>query len=216
MTLALPGLELLIPFIATVGLIELTPGPNMGYLAIVSGRWGRTAGLATVAGVTLGLFVYLAASVAGVAEWLVSTRWLYESIRWLGCAYLVWLAVETWRGEKPVRAGEEMPRLHPWRLFLRGFAANVLNPKNALFYAVLLPGFIEPARGPVALQALALGLIHLAVATFVHGAIVLTAAGLHPTVAGWDERGGGSAVRRVFALALLAVAVWMMWETRAS
>jgi threonine/homoserine/homoserine lactone efflux protein len=213
MTTLLPGLELLIPFVATVGLLELTPGPNMGYLAIVSGRWGRIAGLATVAGVTLGLLLYLTASVAGVAEMLVRTTWLYESIRWLGCAYLVWLAVETWRGDR-TPPGAEPERRHPMRLFLRGFVANVLNPKNALFYAVLLPTFIEPARGSVAIQALSLGLIHVAVATFVHGAIVLTASGLHPKVAAWDKGSGAIVVRHAFAVALLAVAAWMVWETR--
>lgn len=216
MTAVLPGLDLLIPFLATVLAIELTPGPNMGYLAIVSGRWGRRAGLATVAGVTLGLLVYLAASVGGMTERLVSTAWLYESLRWAGCAYLVWLAVETWRGETSKAPADQAKAPRPWRLFARGLMANVLNPKNALFYAVLLPAFLDPARGSAAQQALALGLVHLGVATGVHGAIVLGVARLHPTVAGWDRSGRSLIVRRSFAMALLAVAAWMTWETRLS
>ena len=88
----------LIPFLLAVGLIELTPGPNMGYLALVASRSGRSAGMATVAGITLGLVIYLAASVFGLAEAALRWPWIYEILRWAGAAYLGWLAIDTWRG----------------------------------------------------------------------------------------------------------------------
>ena len=55
-------------FVAAVALAELTPGPNRAYLTLVSTRWGRWAGFVTVAGVTLGLSVYMLLAVAGLAE----------------------------------------------------------------------------------------------------------------------------------------------------
>ena len=210
----LPGPERIVPFFITIAIIELTPGPNMGYLAIVAGRWGRRAGLATVAGITLGLSMYLLAAIVGATEGLLRVTWLYEGLRWSGVIYLLWLALETWRGTgdpSPERAdGEPSAR----RLFLRGLFANLLNPKAALFYGALLPGFTDPRRGPVALQLLVLGAMHLTLAVLVHLAIVFTAAGARPTVKTWRSNGADTAVRRVFAAGLVAVAVWMAWETR--
>ena len=209
----LPGPDLLIPYLAAVALIELTPGPNMGYLAIVGSRWGRRAGFATVAGITLGLSAYLLAAVAGVAEIVMRLPWLYEALRWLGAVYLLWLAYETWRDEQ-VRAGVQVAAPKLGLLFLRGLAANLLNPKAALFYAVLLPGFTNPALGSPAGQALTLGAIHLAVATMIHVSIVLTASGLHPAISAWSDTGSDRWLRRAFAVGLTAIAAWMMWETR--
>ena len=184
----------------------------MGYLAIVGSRWGRTAGLATIAGITLGLGVYLVASAAGVAQLVLQFPWVLETLRWLGAAYLVWLAVESWRGGADVAqaAGGEGPA--SLQLFLRGFLANALNPKAAIFYAVLLPNFTEPARGGVGGQMLVLGAIHLAVATTVHAVIVLTASGFNPAIAVWGENNSRTP-GRIMALGLLAVAAWLVWDT---
>jgi threonine/homoserine/homoserine lactone efflux protein len=214
MTLALPPAELLAPFLLTVAITELTPGPNMGYLALVGTRWGRMSGLMSVAGVTLGLAIYLAAALAGVTRVIIDGPWIFQSLRWLGVGYLIWLAVDSWRGAaQPADEGGAGAAPSRGRLFWRGVLANILNPKAALFYAVLLPGFIDPRVGnPVAQMAL-LGAIHLAVATGVHMAIVLTASGLRPR----DELRRARTDRiagRVMAVGLVAVAVWLAWEAR--
>lgn len=210
----LPAPHLLIPFLLAVALIEFTPGPNMGYLAIVGSRWGRAAGLATVAGVTAGLAIYLLAAVIGLAEAVVRVRWLYEALRWAGVLYLFWVAVETWRGEAETSPGHARGEPDHRRLFLRGFVANLLNPKAAIFYAVLLPGFIDAGRGSVAIQAVTLGLIHLTISVVVHTTIVLTAAGARPAMLAWEVAGGSGALRKGFAIALGAIALWIAWETR--
>jgi len=202
-------LSQLAPFLAAVALIELTPGPNMAYLFVVSSRSGRAAGMVTVAGITLGLSIYLAVTLAGLGE-VLRWPWVLALLRWGGVAYLVWLAIDTWRaGDRAAGAdagrNEAMPP--PARLFLRGLMNNVLNPKNAVFYLVLLPGFVEPEAGNATGQALHLGLIHLAVSVGVHSLIVL----------GGDRAGraagalGATAwpLERLFALALLAVAAWL-------
>ena len=214
MTLVLPPAELLAPFLLTVAITELTPGPNMGYLALVGSRWGRVAGLMSVAGVTLGLAVYLAATVAGLTRLFLEWPWVFESLRWLGAGFLIWLAVDSWRGStEAVDASGGTAAPGGRRLFWRGVLANVLNPKAALFYAVLLPGFTDPkAENPVAQMAL-LGSIHLAVATSVHLAIVLTASSLRPRDAAHRERTDRLA-GRVMAVGLVAVAVWLAWEAR--
>ena len=199
------------PFLLAVLAVELTPGPNMGWLAVVSAARGVTAGLAAVVGVTLGLAVWMLAAAFGLTEALLAWPALYQAVRWAGVLFLIWLAWEAWRGggDPAVEDGGADTRR---ALFLRGLAGNLLNPKAAVFYAALLPTFMRPGHGSLLVQALTLGTLHLVVAVVVHTGIVLTAA-----------RAGGPVVRRlegrrlkaVMALSLLAVAVWMAWETRA-
>jgi len=201
--------ELLLPFLAAVLLVELTPGPNMAYLAIVSGQWGRRAGLATVIGVTAGLSVYMLATVFGLSQLVLRVEWIYAALRWSGVAFLLWLAWETWRGASadPTATGDGSPR--PLTLMTRGFLANVLNPKAALFYVGLVPGFTDPARD-FAGQALLLGALHIGVSIAIHVTIVLLAT----RASGLLAIGAARTVRRTFALALVAIALWLLWETR--
>lgn len=189
-------------------LIELTPGPNMGYLAIVAAQRGRAAGLFVVAGVVVGLSCYLAATVAGMAQGALENAIVYQTLRWSGIAYMVWLAADAWRAG-PSADTAELP-LSMARLFGRGLLANLLNVKAAIFYAVMLPGFIDVLRGRLALQALVLGAVHLFIATTIHIGIVLLAARSGRLVAA----GGSRHVGKAYAGALLFVALWLGWSTR--
>lgn len=198
-------LTTLIPFLLAVLAMELTPGPNMAYLALVAARSGRRAGAAAVAGVTLGLAVYLLASVAGLAEAAQRWPWAYHVLRWAGVGYLAWLAFDAWRESPLESTAQETATLG--RIFARGLVANLLNPKAALLYIALLPAFIAPDRDP-ATQALLLGAIHLFVSLVIHSAIILFAGGARELLA---HR--GAATGRIMALALGAVAVWLAFAT---
>lgn len=202
-------IDQLTAFLLVVMLIEFTPGPNMGYLAIVASRSGRATGMATVAGVTLGLAIYLGAAVLGLAK--AAARWplIYDGLRWAGVAYLVWLALDTWRGSAP---GMGTIQTQPGRLFVRGLLANLLNPKVAVFYVTLLPSFVRPEAGNVTGQTLALGAVHLLVSVLVHSGIVLAAGGAKPALDAWE--GGRVIVQRSFAVGLLGIAVWLAIATR--
>lgn len=202
--------SVLLPFLAAVILMEITPGPNMGWLALVSLSQGRTAGLAAVAGITLGLSLWMVAAAFGLTE--VVMRWpaLYQAIRWAGVLFLLYLAWDAWRSTDATARQTPQPALRR-QLFRRGLIGNLLNPKAALLYVVLLPGFMRPGYGAPLVQALALGSLHIGVSIVVHSAIVLTA-----------SRAGGSLLTRqqspimrtLMALSLVAVAAWTAWETR--
>lgn len=197
-------------------LVELTPGPNMGYLAIVGSRWGRGAGLATIVGVTTAFGVYLLAASVGITEILLRVPRLYQALQWAGVAYIAWLAVDAWRetsGDGVDAAATERPAI---RHFLRGLAANLLNPKAAVFYIALLPGFTNPRLGHVTQQVLWLGGLHILISVLIHTAIVLTAARFAPALSGGSGNGGARRLQRGFALALGGVAVWLAWEILAS
>lgn len=187
-------------FLLAVGLIELTPGPNMGYLALVASRLGRRPGMMTVAGVTVAFAIYLAASVLGLAEAMLRWPRIYDALRWLGVSYLAWLAFDTWRGPR-----RDVGLPGPSGLFVRGLLNNLLNPKAAALYLVLLPGFVRPAQGHPVAQILALGALHIAVSLVIHATIVWTAAGARPALETWNE----GLVRKAFALGLGLVALWL-------
>lgn len=207
--------DLLFPFIILALLSELTPGPNMGFLAIVSARLGARAGLATVAGVTAGLVALLLIAVGAFFEVITIAPWAYEVLRWAGAGYLLWLAVELWRGDFEASATRLANLPVGSRLALRGFTANLLNPKAAAFYLVVLPGFTDAQAGPVAQQALVLGAIHIAVSVVVHVSIVLAASGVHPLLRAASLERGRALMRRLLAVAMVAIALWLLWETRA-
>ncbi len=76
----------LAPFLIAVLLIELTPGPNMGYLAALSASQGRAAGFKAVLGITLGLAFYMLLAVFGVAEVIAAAPLVYGALRWGACS----------------------------------------------------------------------------------------------------------------------------------
>lgn len=204
-----PGL--LPAFLLAVAAVELTPGPNMAYLAVLSASRGRRAGLAAVAGVTLGLAVYMVAAATGLAEALLVYPTLLQVLRWAGVAFILWLALEAWRGAGETSPGHTLPisrRSQAWR----GFVANILNPKAAVFYVLLLPGFIAEDRAPAFAQALLLGGVHLAVSVVVHGLVVLFAARLGGLATSRAGRARVLMLRRFLALSLVVVAGWLALE----
>ena len=185
-------------------LIELTPGPNMTYLAIVSVSNGWRAGFATVAGVALGLAIIGLIAALGVAAIIQSSDTLYQMLRWAGVIYLLWLAYEAWRGET---APEERPA--DVSHFLRGFVTNLLNPKAAVFYVAVLPEFVNNSL-PVISQTLTLSAVYVAIATLIHSVIVVLAGSLEPLL---TDPVSERRVRRFLSLLLALVALWFAWST---
>lgn len=199
----------IVPFLLAVSLIELTPGPNMGYLAALSASEGRVAGFRAVLGVTAGLAFYMLLAVFGVAELIAAAPLVYGALRWAGVLYLLYLAWEAWRGARETSPGHAGNSDH--KPFWRGFIANVLNPKAAVFYVTLLPGFIADDHAAFWLQALILGMAHLVVAFIIHGLIVLSAARAGRLIAATSH---ASTARRVLAIGIALIALWLAWETR--
>ena len=159
--------------------LVLTPGPNMIYLVSRSITQGRAAGLLSLLGVAAGFLVYLAAAVAGIATVFARVPVAYTALKLAGAAYLFYLAWQAVRpGGTAVFAPKELPPDGPRRLFAMGLVTNLLNPKIAVLYVSLLPQFIDPDRGSVALQSLALGGIQISIALTINCVIVLTASTL--------------------------------------
>lgn len=190
-------------FLLAVAIIELTPGPNMGWLAALTLRDGRAIGLSAVAGIALGLGVQLVAAVTGLTALLISVPSIHTALHWAGIAFMLYLAWEAYADGGSASLAQRGGAYG----FRRGFIANVLNPKALAFYVLLINQFISPSHGaPVWVQSLVLGLIHLAVATGVHAGIVFAAGRLGDGLEGWRT---SLAARLTFAGLLVAIAVWL-------
>jgi threonine/homoserine/homoserine lactone efflux protein len=192
----------LLTFALTSLLVELTPGPNMAWLALVAAAEGRRVGLAAVAGVALGLAIVGLGAAAGLAALVAGSPVVYQALRWGGAAYLLYLA---WDGWRDAAAEGPAPGLRPAQAFRRGLVTNLLNPKAAVFYVAVMPRFLPETGAAVAAASLAA--VYVAVATLVHAGIVAVAGTAHALLS--DAR-RERLMRRALSLALAAVAVWLL------
>lgn len=175
----IPAPELALFALAALVMV-LTPGPNMIYLVSRSLCQGRRAGVVSLLGVAAGFLVHMFSAAAGLTAVFMTIPLAYEILKWLGAAYLLWLA---WQAVKPgAKSSPFEPRAlapdSPLKLFAMGFLTNALNPKIAVFYLSVLPQFVSPEHGPVFGQSIELGLIQIAVSFSVNLALILSAARL--------------------------------------
>ncbi len=192
-------------FALAVLLVELTPGPNMGWLVTLTLSEGRRAGLGAIAGIALGLAANAALSVLAASYILAQDAVLGQTVSALAAAMMVWLAWEAWQ-EAGTTSTAATPRAASQRHALAGFAINLVNPKSALFFITVMPQFVSGGR-PGFTQGLVMGAISVGVATAIHFALVLGAGRMRAAL--MAER-RARAVRRALALAMLGVAVWFL------
>jgi RhtB (resistance to homoserine/threonine) family protein len=165
----------LLAFALTALVIEITPGPNMTYLAALSLSRGMRTGFAAVAGIALGLMTYGVIAAFGLAAAIDHSPWLYGLLRWGGVAYLLWLAWDAWSGKEDASPGRTVGAdARPWPAFRRGLITNLLNPKVGVFYVALLPQFLPPGSDPLAVGLLLAG-VH-AIISVVWFAVLITLA----------------------------------------
>ena len=174
--------------VAAVTLL-LIPGPAVLYIVTRSVDQGRAAGLASVCGVHVGTLLHVAAAALGLSALLVSSATAYDTVRWLGAAYLVGLGVRRLlaRDEdvpEAAAAGPGARRSGLGRIFAQGVVVNVLNPKTALFFFAFLPQFVDTSRGSVPFQVVVLGAAFVLLGLLSDGAYALLAS----TGAGWLRR----------------------------
>jgi threonine/homoserine/homoserine lactone efflux protein len=145
-------------FSVTALALLLIPGPAVLYVVVQSAEQGRRVGLASVAGIHLGTLVHVAAATVGLSALIVASALAFSVVKYAGAAYLIYI------GLRKLLGGDEASVLRQRReslrrAFARGAVVNVLNPKTALFFLAFLPQFVDPDRGSVWSQALALGFV---------------------------------------------------------
>jgi threonine/homoserine/homoserine lactone efflux protein len=155
-------------FVGVAALVIVTPGPDTALTVRNALLGGRGAGVATAAGVALGLAVWTAAASAGIAALLVASEPAFVAVKLAGAAYLVLLGSQTLlhalRGRGGQHAGgdgDRARRLRPAAALRQGLLNDLGNPKIAVFFTTLLPQF-APAHGPAFLTLLGFGLLFCA------------------------------------------------------
>lgn len=155
----MPEISTLIFFAGASLALALVPGPAVLYIVARGVEGGRSAGFASVFGITVGGLVHVAFAVVGLSALIASSQAAFTVVKWLGVAYLVWLGLSRVFGEEE-RAPEAFSgerRLS--RVFWQGVVVDVLNPKVALFFLAFLPQFVSPSSGAAWTQILVLGLV---------------------------------------------------------
>lgn len=179
----MPDVHTLLLFMLAGLLLLIVPGPAVVYVVGRSIGQGRSAGVISVLGIATGSLVHVVAAAVGVSAILASSAVAFSIVKYAGAAYLVFLGVRKILGHDTA-VTQGAPRESLKRIYMRGVVVNVLNPKTALFFLALLPQFVDPARGLVAVQMIFLGLIFSAMGVVTDGSYAMLASG----IGGWLRR----------------------------
>ncbi len=198
----------LLAFIPAALALNLTPGADMMFCLAQGARGGPRPALAASAGISAGSMVHVTAAGLGLGALTAAHPGLFDAIRWIGVAYLLWLAWKTLR--TPDMAGDR-PVVRPARAFRDGLLVNLTNPKVIFFILAFVPQFVDPAR-PVLPQFLVFGGVIAFGGFFVNGAVGWFSGSLGAALAGNArlER----VLRRISATILGALALRLALEGR--
>ncbi len=166
-------IETLLSFIAACVAIAIVPGPSVTVIIANSLRHGTGSGLLTVAGTQVGLLLMLAALAAGLATIIDHMGMMFDWIRWLGAAYLIWLGIKLWRADGAMEATASGSSAKHG-LFWQGLLVVWSNPKALLFFGAFIPQFIDPMQDPL-MQTLMLGSIFVVTATMLDSSYAFAA-----------------------------------------
>ncbi len=164
---------LLLAFIPAALALNLTPGADMMFCLGVGMRSGRRAAWLASAGIASGGMIHVAMAGLGLSALVASVPWAFDVIRWIGVAYLLWLAVQALR---PASTGGAKPKGPADHAFRSGLLVNLTNPKVILFVLAFVPQFVQPQAGAVLGQFLIFGAV-LGVGGFVINGLVGVFAG---------------------------------------
>jgi len=197
-------------YIAACIVIVIVPGPSVTLIFANSLRAGTAAGLMNVAGTQAGLLIMLGVLAAGLSVVVNNLATLFDAVRLVGAAYLVWLGIKMWRsdGTLSVDAGLDTKKTL-WGYFLQGLFVLLSNPKVLLFFGAFIPQFIDPARNPL-LQTLVLGVTFMLVATLLDSAYAIVAGRAGSLLSRHKIR----IMERVSGTALVGGGIWLALSRR--
>ena len=191
-------------------LLAALPGPGVAYIVTRTLTQGRSAGLASVLGVASGNLGNALCASFGLAALLAASSSAFAMLKFGGAAYLIWLGIQAWRRPAPAAVdaatASTVEASGRRRIFRDGFVVALLNPKTALFFAVFLPQFIEPAAPGSAALCVALGIGFVAIAACTDTAYLLAAGALAPVLRGLGRH--RAAMRGTTAAVYIALGLW--------
>ncbi len=148
------SIEHWLAFVAAASVLLVIPGPTILLVISYALGHGRKVATASVAGVALGDFTAMTASMLGLGALLAASATIFTVLKWIGGAYLVFLGIKLWRApvaDPSVTGVPETPAEKPFRIFLHTYIVTALNPKSILFFVAFLPQFLDLTR-PIVVQ----------------------------------------------------------------
>ena len=196
-------------FLLTTLIVVATPGAGVLYTVAAGVSRGWQASLVAAVACTLGIVPHMIAAVTGLAAIMHASAVAFSIIKWLGVAYLLYLAWKTFRDKSAFAVEAEPGRTSPWRVIVSGILVNTLNPKLTIFFFAFLPQFV-PADRPDALPLMVyLSVVFMAVTLVVFSLYGVFAAAVRrqvfsrPRIVAW-MRGSFAATYLVLAGRLAA------------
>ena len=162
-------------FLSAALVLALVPGPGIFYVLGRTLNGGRREGVVSALGTFAGGLVHALAAALGLSAVLVASAAAFQTVRYAGAVYLIYLGITMIRTRHlNATGGETNPQAH--QPLIQGIVTEALNPKTALFFLSFIPQFVALDKGHVALQFLLLGGISVALNTGVDLLVVIFAA----------------------------------------
>lgn len=164
-------------FFAAAVALNLSPGPDLIFVLSRTFAGGKGVGIASSVGVCTGALVHVSAAALGISALLATSAMAFNTVKYIGAAYLVYLGIKNLRGTgiNMEPAKENLQPVTPWSAFKQGVLVDILNPKVAMFFMAFLPQFIRPEFASVSSQLLGLGLLVIVIGFPIECLYVLSA-----------------------------------------
>ena len=208
MTILSIPIELYITYVLACAAVVIVPGPSVTVIIANSLRHGAKAGLLNVAGTQAGLAIMLLILAAGLQVIVESLAHVFDIIRWIGAAYLIWLGVKLLRSDGKMGNVADVPPAGG-SFFWQGFLVVISNPKVLFFFGALIPQFLTPGGDALA-QTVLLGATFIAVATPLDSSYAFLAGGAGK----WLSRTRVRALEVGSGLCLIGGGVWLALARR--
>jgi threonine/homoserine/homoserine lactone efflux protein len=191
--------DLYLSYLVAALIVIAAPGPDsLNSLAIGISR-GRREGVAYALGVGVGCLTHTVWAMLGISAIVAASAALFNVIKWIGVAYLVWLGVQSLRSKGSIAAiGNPSPSGNAAQRFRQGVLTNALNPKVMLFFLAFLPQFVDPQHGAAVIWQLGLmGITFTVITALAYSALAWSAGSVgarlikQPRIALWLERATG-------------------------
>ena len=143
------SIEHWLAFVAASSILLAIPGPTILLVISYALGHGRKVASATVAGVALGDFTAMTASMLGLGALLATSAAIFTVLKWVGAAYLIWLGIKLWRAPIATETADgtmAVPAENPLKIFLHTYVVTALNPKSIVFFVAFLPQFLDLSR----------------------------------------------------------------------
>ena len=201
-----------IDFLVTSLIIVVTPGTGVLYTLAAGLSRGTRASVVAAFGCTLGIVPHLAAAIMGLAALLHTSALAFQTLKYLGVVYLLYMAWNTLREQGALRVEQEIGSRSAMKVIVSGILVNILNPKLTIFFFAFLPQFVSADAPDASLHMVELSAVFMLL-TFVvfvgygiFAAVIRNHVIARPRVLAW--------MRRVFAGAFVALGARLAFTDR--